>query len=249
MDAALLLFLLALAGVAALWLWRRLRLAERRLADAQARAGALARCLALLTDELQAPARRLHLGPADAAAHARRLFDLADEANDRLAMHAGPRILAEEALDLGALTAEVVAALEAGEQGWRIDPALRSVTLRADPRALRAAFRAVLRRALREAGAQDIIALRLLTAQDVVALVVEGEGAGIAVADLGPATTESAGTRGLGLGLATARDLMRAHGGDLVLESARGIGIRAWLTLPRWRVTQADPAEVPARAA
>lgn len=197
---------------------------------------ALTRCLSLLTDELQAPARQLLLGPPDASAHARRLFDLADEANDRLAVQAGARVLREEALSLGPLTAEVLATVEGAGRCWRIDPLLRDVVLRADPRALRAALRAVLQRALREAGAEDVITLRIVTSPEVIALVVEGEGAGTPVADLDATAAQAAGTRGLGLGLATARDLMRAHGGDLVLESAAGIGTRAWLTLPRWRV-------------
>ncbi|PZW45621.1 histidine kinase/DNA gyrase B/HSP90-like ATPase [Humitalea rosea] len=217
--------------------------------DAQSRLAALTRCLSLLTDELQAPARQLLLGPSDASAHARRLFDLADEANDRLALQAGARVLREEALRLGPLAAEVLATVEGSSRCWRIDPLLRDMTLRADPRALRAVIRAVVQRALREAAAEDVIALRLVTSPEVVALVVEGEGAGSPVADLDAATAQAAGTRGLGLGLATARDLMRAHGGDLVLESAAGIGTRAWLTLPRWRVVGSDGAQPAAAAA
>ena len=36
--------------------------------------------------------------------------------------------------------------------------------------------------------------------------------------------------------------LMRAHGGELTLEVAAGIGARAWLTLPRARVMEDQPA-------
>ena len=48
-----------------------------------------------------------------------------------------------------------------------------------------------------------------------------------------------AGTRGLDLGLSLARSLAAAHGGDIRLESAPGIGARAWLTLPRNRLVEA----------
>ena len=43
---------------------------------------------------------------------------------------------------------------------------------------------------------------------------------------------------GLSLGLSAARELMRAHGGELTLEAAPGIGARTWLTLPRMRVLE-----------
>ncbi|WP_431281045.1 sensor histidine kinase [Humitalea sp. 24SJ18S-53] len=214
----------------------RLRGANRRASREAARAAALARCLALLSDAMQAPARGLMATPD--SEHARRLLDLADQATDLLAAHAGPRILREEDLALGALVQEVVAALDAPGRRWRFDPGLEAVTLRGDNRALRAALRAVLQRALRETAADDRIALRLMPAPDVVALVVEDEGAGQAAADLDPGG-EATGTRGLVLGLATARDLLRAHGGDLMLEAASGIGARAWLTLPNWRLVAA----------
>jgi signal transduction histidine kinase len=40
-------------------------------------------------------------------------------------------------------------------------------------------------------------------------------------------------TGGIGLGLATARSIARAHGGDVVLENRPGGGLRATVTLPR----------------
>ncbi|MFN9940099.1 MAG: ATP-binding protein, partial [bacterium] len=38
---------------------------------------------------------------------------------------------------------------------------------------------------------------------------------------------------GVGLGLAVARDIARAHGGDVVLVNRPGGGLRATLCLPR----------------
>jgi len=40
-------------------------------------------------------------------------------------------------------------------------------------------------------------------------------------------------TGGTGLGLSLARNIARAHGGDLVVRNRDGGGLEAWLTLPR----------------
>jgi signal transduction histidine kinase len=40
-------------------------------------------------------------------------------------------------------------------------------------------------------------------------------------------------TGGIGLGLATARTIARAHGGDVVVANRPGGGLRATVTLPR----------------
>jgi signal transduction histidine kinase len=68
--------------------------------------------------------------------------------------------------------------------------------------------------------------------------VIEDEGVGLAIEDLAPATHDGAAdrSRGLGCGLSLARALLRAHGGELVIESAPGIGARAFLSLPPERM-------------
>lgn len=239
-SVVLLVLLLCAAGLSCLASYRW-RAANRRVRLLSDRAASLTRCVALLCDAVQAPARGLLATEGPGSEHGRRLLDLSDQAADLLAMQAGPRSLREENLALGPLVREVVAALDSPGRRWRFDPGLDGVTLRADSRALRAALRAVLQRALRETTADDSIALRVMPAPDMLALVVEDEGAGQAAADLDPGG-EATGTRGLVLGLATARDLLRAHGGDLMLEAAGGIGARAWLTLPNWRRVEAGAA-------
>jgi len=101
----------------------------------------------------------------------------------------------------------------------------------------------------------DPIALKLVRSAETVAIVVEDEGAGLSAEDLDmaspvlaqrPGAGESApgrgGTRGLGLGLVVARQLLQAHDGELTIEAVQGIGARTWLTLPRYRLLEALPA-------
>jgi signal transduction histidine kinase len=239
----------AAAPVLALLAWRllsRARMAETRAAQAELRLGATSRSLGLVARELEGPGLSL-LGlaarlPAEAApaveAEGRRLLTLSEEVSDHLATPGGPRSLAENRVPLGPLLREAVAevALPMGEgaRRWRITPEAESLTLLADRRALRRALSQSLARAARETRMGDRIALRLVRAAETVALVIEDEGAGLSQGDL----AGGQGTRGLSLGLSAARELMRAHGGELTLESVPGIGARTWLTLPRTRVLE-----------
>jgi signal transduction histidine kinase len=98
-------------------------------------------------------------------------------------------------------------------------------------------------RAARATREGDSIEVRLERAQDAIALVVEDEGLGLAAEDLAPAVHDGAEPRsrgfGLGLGLVVARSLLRAHGGELVVEAAPGVGARAFLSLPADRLVAA----------
>ncbi|WP_376096335.1 sensor histidine kinase [Roseomonas sp. CCTCC AB2023176] len=241
----------ALALVAAVLaganLLRRLRRTETALDHCEALAATRGRCLGLLARELEAPALTLlsqapELAPPHAAAvdaAARRFLALADEVSDVLSLSTGPRRLDPVRIALGPLlreTLEEVGLIGTGRH-WRIAPEAEAAILHADRRALKRILFQALARAVRETRPSDWIALRLDRTEDTVALVVEDEGAGLSPGDL----TAPGGTRGVGLGLATARDLMRAHGGDLVTEAAPGIGARTWLTFPAWRVLEADP--------
>ncbi len=111
----------------------------------------------------------------------------------------------------------------------RIDASVDDVALFVDARALRGAVTQVLTRAARLAAPGDAIALRFTALGGMAAIVIEDEN-GTAGGDLATAAPDA--TRGIGFGLGLARSLLRAHGGDLVMETAPGIGTRAWLTLP-----------------
>jgi signal transduction histidine kinase len=176
---------------------------------------------------------------ASAAGLGRMLLCLAADLQDVAAQGAGPRKLWEErlALDpvLRATLDQVTLAMAPGRREWRIAPELRELSVLADPRALRGILIQVLTRAVRHTREGDPIELRLVRADETFAILVEDEGAGLAAGDLGH-VLGGEGTRGIGLGLAVARQLLRAHGGDLTIEALRGVGARAWVTLPRFRL-------------
>ncbi|MBP0491444.1 sensor histidine kinase [Pararoseomonas indoligenes] len=245
-------FPLILAAGAALPLalaWRfleRARGAEAREAQAMLRLDAGGRTLGLVARELEASGLAV-LGlagriPADIAAavegEGRRLLTLADDVADHLAANPGPRSLKEGRLPLGPLLREAVGSitlsLGEGARHWQVAPEAEALTVLADRRALRRVLGQSLARAARETRTGDRIALRLVRAAETVALVIEDEGAGLPREDL----SGGEGTRGLSLGLSAARELMRAHGGELTLEATPGIGARTWLTLPRARVLE-----------
>jgi signal transduction histidine kinase len=240
------------AGLLAISARRARQAAERRAEAAERLAASRGRCLSLAAAELRGPGLALmaqamdqpHMGqagPLDAIAQ--QLLRIADDLSD-LATESQARTLKELPAPLGpivdAAVAVVAAQIRPGQRHWQVDPALRKLTVRADRRALEGAIAALLRRAAQHSRDGDVVALRHVVGSETLAIVVEDEGDGLPAADL---VTETAGpltgTRGLDLGLSLARSLAAAHGGDIRLESAPGIGARAWLTLPRTRLLEA----------
>jgi signal transduction histidine kinase len=238
--------LVGLIGLAVL-AWRGWAAALARATAAEERAGQQGRCLGLASAELRSQGLGLLglAGPDGAAIRARAeaLLLLADDIADSAAIAAGPRRIREAPVELSPLLDQVLAGLDAqlapGRRHWRVEPALRRLRLRADPRALSGILAALLQRLARETGEGEAVALRLLPGAARLAIAVEAAGAGLPPGDLAP-DAEAAGTRGLGLGLSVARALAQAHGGELTLEAAPGIGLRAWLLLPRERLLPED---------
>jgi signal transduction histidine kinase len=242
MDAptALGLAALLLAFAALIWALR-----ERRGAATLRRAAAAARerdrLLSLAARDLQAAGTALRGAPdAEAVrAHARHLIRLADDVADAVALAAGPRHIAEAEVPLGPLLAAAVSAAERelapGRRVWRVAPAFEGLALRADARALTGALTQILLRAARSTAEGEVVEIRLATDSERLAIIIEDEGVGQAAGDL-ERDGEGPRHRGVGLGLALARDLARAHGGDLLIETAKGIGARYWLSLPRARL-------------
>jgi signal transduction histidine kinase len=257
MESSLIILALGGAGILASAALAGSAVLERRRADLRARAAeqaleARSRYLGLLAQEMQGHGMAL-LGSATAArleagrdsgleGRARALLGLSADVSDLLAQGAGPRVLKEDAIPLGPVLDEVIGhivqALTPGRRHWQVAPELRGLTLSADRRALAGALRQVLTRVVRHTRDGDSVQMRLVRADESVAIVVEDDGTGQAAEDLNGLSL-GRGTRGLGLGLVVAHDLMRAHGGDLTIEAVPGIGARAWLTLPRARVLEA----------
>ncbi len=241
----LLLLLLPLALLAA-----RLRAARAEVEAQREVARARARQLSLLTRDLNNLGLSL-LGRAQSLpegaileGEARQLLALADAAAEEIANDLGPRTLQETSFPLGPLLHEAVqlasGQLGPGRRCWRVAPELEALHVTADRRALRGALVQVLGRAARATREGDWIDLRAEVSESRYAIVVEDEGVGLAVDDLDPANADRGGfarTRGLGFGLSVARELVRAHGGELLMEAAPGVGARAFLTLPAGRVT------------
>jgi signal transduction histidine kinase len=77
-------------------------------------------------------------------------------------------------------------------------------------------------------------------AEGMVTIVVEDDGPGIRPADLDRVfepfqrgeSSRNRETGGVGLGLPIARNILRAHGGDVVLANRAGAGLQATVTLP-----------------
>ncbi|MCU0888600.1 MAG: ATP-binding protein [Rubritepida sp.] len=254
-DILHLLLLLAVLGLAAHALAVRARLAGLRADVATARrvAEQRGRALGLLARDVNAAGlgllgrAQVLGGEAGAAfeAEARHVLTLGDAAAEAGGGSDSPRILREERVPLGPLMQEAIAAAAAqlgpGVRHWRVRPGLEDLTVRADRRALRGALVQVLTRAARATGEGDFIDIHAAASPQAVSIVVEDEGVGVAVEDLAPASHDGGAerSRGLGLGLALARALLRAHGGELVVEAAPGVGARTFLSLPAERVVAA----------
>ena len=76
--------------------------------------------------------------------------------------------------------------------------------------------------------------IHIRTAGDTVEVLVQDEGRGISVESLEKVFEPffSTSSEGTGLGLPIARQIARAHGGELLLESSEGSGTTARVTLP-----------------
>ncbi|MFC4166744.1 sensor histidine kinase [Teichococcus aestuarii] len=231
--------------------------AQRRVIEMEQEVAQRTRHLDLFAQELHTLGLSLmgqspQLAQGGAEGHARALLCLAADVHDLAASTAAPRRLREECVSLAPLLREVIEqvslAMAPGTRQWRVAPDLAALILRADRRALRGALLQVLTRAIRHTREGDPIILQLVQAEETLTILVEDEGAGLAAGDLGQSAAGD-GTRGLALGLLVARQLLRAHEGELTVEAVQGIGARTWMTLPRrclLHIAQDGPPGTPA---
>ncbi|WP_010544000.1 ATP-binding protein [Sphingomonas elodea] len=178
---------------------------------------------------------------ADIAAAGRHLMGLVEDLVDLQRIESASFATLDEPLDLAdaARRAAGLLAARATEAGVRIDRPGPDETLR-----VRGEFRRVLQvlvnligNAVRHSPRGSAICIRTDSERGMGRVVVADQGTGIAVVDQGRifekfVRVDPADPGGSGLGLYIARRLARAMGGDLVVDSAPGMGARFVLTLP-----------------
>jgi PAS domain S-box-containing protein len=169
-----------------------------------------------------------------------RLAGLVDDLLDVSRISGGVLRLSEQHMDLRELIDEVVARF--GEAARRAECEIRifaerDVTGRWDPGRLDQVLTNLLSNALKFAPGQPIEVMVEVHA-DRARLGVSDHGPGIAskdqerIFDRFERTEVAHNLGGLGLGLWIAREIVRAHGGEIVVDSAPGAGAAFWIELP-----------------
>jgi two-component system, OmpR family, sensor kinase len=122
-----------------------------------------------------------------------------------------------------------------------------------DSKLLRRALDNLLDNAAKYSDASQPVKLAVSEVPSAIAFEVVDKGVGMSAEELEKAFTpfwradgsRNKKTGGVGLGLALARRIARAHGGDLTLKSAPGVGTTATLTIPLGAATNRNSAATP----
>jgi len=169
------------------------------------------------------------------AAIAARLLAIADDLQDHDPPSPESRVLVRELLIVGPLVAQCVAAVAAtlrpGLRMWKLAPGLNELEIYADQRALTQVLLRVLANAARATRHLDWIEVDVEHATGQVILTVQDEGSGLLIPSSCEPDASAGHSRVSGLGLAVARSLAQAHGGNLAVESVPGIGARVAVIL------------------
>ncbi len=196
--------------------------------------------LAGVSHDLRTPLTRLRLALAMLPAEGPLAADAAEMTADveemermivgYLAFARGEQAEQAQPVDLSAMLEDVAAGARRAGAAVSVEaPAALTVQLRRD--AVRRALTNLVDNARRHAGR---VAMSALAAGRSVLVMVDDDGPGIPPdrreSVFRPFETGSAG--GTGLGLTIARDIVRAHGGDITLEESPLGGLRARVRLP-----------------
>jgi two-component system OmpR family sensor kinase/two-component system sensor histidine kinase BaeS len=183
------------------------------------------------------PADEAHVAPI--LDETRVLSRLIDDLRTLSLAESGALQLQKEPTDLAALASETVSSFraEADAAGITLDiesqPGLPPVLV--DPARVRQVLDNLLSNALRHTPSGGTVQVHCSAGQDSVEIVVADTGAGIAPEDL-PRIFDrfyrSGESKGMGLGLAIAKSLVEAHGGQIRAESETGRGTTVTVRLP-----------------
>jgi len=247
MEGVVIVLLLVLAPALAALVWqaRASRALAVRLAGADAARADLIRLARMTASDLRGPALSL-LGHSEQAGAelrpslvgvCRYLLDLAEALLDQTEAPATARRLREEEVQVDPLVdfvvAQVAGQLGPGRRVWRLGDELHTMALHADRRALHQVLLRVMTGAALSTSDGDWIDVSAAVVAGRWQLAVLDEGAGLPMSRTAGSGPE---TRGLGVGLSLARQLMQAHGGELALESTARVGTRAIVSLPMDRL-------------
>lgn len=139
-------------------------------------------------------------------------------------------------VDIAALVDSVAADLADTDMDIACDPAER-IDITGRPDALKRVFRNLIENAVAY-GQRARVAISALQGDAII--VIEDDGPGIPETErervfepfVRLEESRNQQTGGIGLGLAIARTIVRAHGGDIALDNAAGGGLRVTVTLP-----------------
>ena len=183
------------------------------------------------------PADRPHLERL--LAETRQLERLVEDLRTLSLADAGALPLHREPTDLGALASDVVAGFgpQAAGDGVALTVEEGEVgTLDLDPRRVRQVIGNLVTNALRHTPSGGRVTVAVHVAGDGVELMVSDTGSGMAAEAVERAFDRfwrAGDAAGAGLGLGIVRDLVRAHGGDVTLESSPGTGTTVRCRFPR----------------
>lgn len=136
------------------------------------------------------------------------------------------------------VAAEFQPLLASRELEWRHESGRHSCAARVDGDRIRQAVMNLFVNAANYTPAGGVITTSTQRYEDAIEVVIEDTGAGIEsnelqyVFDRYQRARSSRGTSGTGLGLMIVRRVVEAHGGEIGVESRRGLGSRFWFRVP-----------------
>lgn len=180
-----------------------------------------------------------------------KLLNIAENLRELCALESGEDVLSPTLFELDELCRRVIDTVAAlvSERGIELEFSAEDVdfVLYADSRRVERMLLAVLANSVESCGGGGRISLSLKKSAGQYELLVQDNGAGIpdsVYADVfegfaRPADI-SGGVRGMGLGLAMARSVALRHGGNLMLQSAEGVGTKVLMSLPAVKPRSAE---------